>query len=246
MSISSVSGSSAWTKIQQFQTGKSKLQKEDLQQLQQLQQQQSEQTAQTASPFDELLAAFDDIDQDQDGISLDELQSYAAQNGMPEGAKKGPPPGPPPSMAGELGGAQMGGKAPPPPSEMPQSVSKDELMQVQADMESQGMDVPEKLTQMISDFDSLDTDKDGKVSIEEMMAAEQQESESSEESSQPAKLDFLKLIEKLASEDSESTAKTTDESKDMAIQFMRAINQYTNFASYSSQNSGMSLFEADA
>lgn len=246
MSISSVSGNSAWTQIQQFQSGKTKLQKEDLQQLQQ---QTAPDQTQGASPFDELLAAFDEIDTNQDGISIDELQSYAAENGMAEGGRKAPPSGPPPSMMGELGQKppQGGPGGPGGPGGMPESVSKEELMAIQSDMESQGMEVPEKLSELISNFDSLDTDQDGKVSIEEMMAGEEQEAESSETASvESQKLDFLKLIEKYASEDEESATTNTDESKDLAIKFMRAINQYSNFASYSSQNSGSSMFELAA
>lgn len=231
MSISSVSGNSVWTQMQQFKAGKSKLQKEDLQQLQQ---QAGQTQSQGASPFDSLLEAFDEIDKDQNGISIDELKSYASETGMPQGGQgmppKGPPPGPPPSMMGELGAGQR-------PGSMPESVTRDELLEIQSQMESQGMDVPEQLSQMISNFDSLDTDQDGKVSIDEMMAAREKETADQSKSVDEQKLEFLKLIEKYASEDSAaSTSDTADTGKDMAIRFMRAINQYTSFASYSRQS----------
>lgn len=247
MSISSISGNSTWTQIQQFQAGKTKLQKEDLQKMQE-QVAATQTQSQSASPFEALLGAFDEIDKDQDGISIDELKSYASETAGTEGTErrppKGPPPGPPPSMAGELGQSQAMGKS----GGMPESVSKDELLEIQAQMESQGMEVPEKLSDLIAKFDSLDTDQDGKVSIEEMMAGEESESQTSqnsESSVESQKLDFLKLIEKYASEDSADTKATTDNSKDMAIKFMRAINQYSNFASYSKQTDASSMFEAE-
>lgn len=247
MSISSVSGNSLWTQMQQFKSGQIKLQKEDLQQMQQ----QVEQTqTQSASPFGSLLEAFDQIDQNQDGISIDELESYASENGMPEGGDRppqGPPPGPPPSMMGELRSQQSGG-----PGKMQKGVSKDELLDIQSQMENQGMEVPDKLSQLISNFDSLDTDQDGTVSIDEMLAAQETESESaisdSENSLEAQKLDFLELIKKYASENSaESSSESTAETnKEMTIKFMQAINQYTSFASYTKQFDTSSLFEINA
>ncbi|OGK05260.1 MAG: hypothetical protein A2W80_07025 [Candidatus Riflebacteria bacterium GWC2_50_8] len=247
MSVSSVSGNSVWTQMQQFRSGKTNLQKSDLEQMQQQAAQAQNQT-QAASPFDALLEAFDDIDANQDGISIDELKSYASANGIPEGGPEGgsrpagPPPGPPPSMAGELGQHQGG------PGRMPESVTKDELLEIQSQMEAEGMEVPEQLSMMISDFDSLDTNQDGKVSIDEMLAAQEDESSAQATNVETQKQDFLKLIEKYASEysDESTSEESSDASKDLAIKFMRAINQYSSFASYSSQNQASSLFEINA
>ena len=249
MSISSVSGNSVWTQMQQFRSGKVNLQKTDLQAMQQGTTQAKEQT-QSTNPFDTLLAAFDEIDTNQDGISIDELKSYASENGMPEGGPQqggkpaGPPPGPPPSMASELGQSAMGGAG-----GMPESVSKDDLLQIQSDMESEGIEVPEQLSDMISNFESLDTDQDGKVSIDEMMAAQEKEetASTSTDGSESQKLDFLKLIEEYANEYSEESSSdvASDAGNDMAIKFMRAMNQYANFASYSNQGAS-SLFDIEA
>lgn len=246
MSVSGVSGNSMWTQMQQFRSGKTNLQKSDLEQMQQTAPAQSQ--TQAVSPFDVLLEAFDDIDQNQDGISIDELKSYASENGMPEGGSAGggrpagPPSGPPPSMAGELG-PRPGG-----PGGMPEGVTKDELLEIQSQMEAEGMEVPEQISQMITDFDSLDTNQDGKVSIDEMLAAQEDESATSATKVETQKQDFLKLIEKYASEYSAESAsdESSDESKDLAIKFMRAINQYSSFASYSKQDQASSLFEISA
>ncbi len=254
MSVSSVSGNSVWAQMQQFRSGKTNLQKTDLQQMQQqAAQTQSQNQTQSASPFDSLLALFDEIDQNQDGISIDELKSFAAENGMqkggPGGSGKpaGPPPGPPLSMMFELGPTSRGGGG-----EMPESVSKEELLEIQSQMEAEGMEVPKQLSKMIENFESLDSDQDGKVSIDEMMAAQEQESATRTDDASAQKLDLLKLIEQYANEySSESSASSasddsSDASKDMAIKFMRAINQYSSFASYSNQSSASSLFEIDA
>ena len=253
MSVSSISGNSVWTQMQQFKAGKVNLQKSDLEKIQQqaAQEQSQTQSSQSANPFDALLAAFDEIDQDQNGISIDELKSYASENGMtaggpgqggrPEGPPLGPPPGPPPSMMSELGQANGAGGP-------PESVSKDELLEIQSQMEAEGMEVPEQLSQMISNFDSLDTNQDGKVSIEEMMASQETEGTSETDAADGKKLDLLKLIEQYAQEYSAETSSdsSSDVSQDMAIRFMRAMNEYSRFTANSAQNMNSSLFEIDA
>jgi len=235
--------------MQQFQTGKAKLQKADLEQmLQQTTGTQSQSQTQKANPFDSMLSAFDEIDKNQDGISIDELESYASENGMVQGTGRppGPPPGPPPSMMSELGPKQGGA------GKMSESVSKEELLNIKTQMESESMDVPEQLSNMISNFDSLDTNQDGKVSIDEMLAAQEDTSSEKTDTVGAQKLDFLKLIEKYANEysaesTSESTSDTSsDASKDLAIKFMHAMKQYNNFSSYSNQDMTSSLFKLDA
>lgn len=249
MSVSSISGNSVWTQMQQFKAGKVNLQKSDLEKIQQqaAQEQSQTQTSQAANPFDALLAAFDEIDQDQNGISIDELKSYASENGMTAGGPgqggrpEGPPPGPPPSMMSELGQANGAGVP-------PESVSKDELLEIQSQMEAEGMEVPEQLSQMISNFDSLDTNQDGKVSIDEMMASQESTSTSETDAADGKKLDLLKLIEQYAQEYSAETSSDTSSegSQDMAIRFMRAMNEYSRFTANSAQNMNSSLFEIDA
>lgn len=252
MSIGSISGNSIWTQMQQFKSGKVNLQKADLEQMQQQATQAGSQT-QATNPFDSLLAAFDEIDTNQDGISVDELKSYAKENGMAEGGPgrgsrpEGPPPGPPLSMVIELGGSSQEGG----PGGMPESVSKEELLDIQSQMEAEGIEVPEQLSQMIENFDALDTDGDGKISVEEMMAAqktEESEATANAGANESQKLDFLKLIEKYGNELSEETSSksSSDASQDMAIKFMRAINQYSSFASYQGKDMSSSLFETDA
>ena len=249
MSVSSISGNSVWTQMQQFKAGKVNLQKSDLEKIQQQATQEQSQTrsGQSANPFDALLAAFDEIDQDQNGISIDELKSYASENGMTAGGAgkggrpEGPPPGPPPSMMSELGQANGAGGP-------PESVSKDELLEIQSQMEAEGMEVPEQLSQMISNFDSLDTNQDGKVSIDEMMASQESTSTSETDAADGKKLDLLKLIEQYAQEYSAETSSDTSSegSQDMAIRFMRAMNEYSRFTANSAQNMNSSLFEIDA
>lgn len=249
MSVSSISGNSVWTQMQQFKAGKVNLQKSDLEKIQQqaAQEQSQTQSSQSANPFDALLAAFDEIDQDQNGISIDELKSYASENGMTAGGPgqggrpEGPPPGPPPSMMSELGQTQGAGRP-------PESVSKDELLEIQSQMEAEGMEVPEQLSQMISNFDSLDTNQDGKVSIDEMMASQESTSTSETDAADGKKLDLLKLIEQYAQEYSAETSSDTSSegSQDMAIRFMRAMNEYSRFTANSAQNMNSSLFEIDA
>lgn len=249
MSVSSISGNSVWTQMQQFKAGKVNLQKSDLEKIQQqaAQEQSQTQSSQSANPFDALLAAFDEIDQDQNGISIDELKSYASENGMTAGGPgqggrpEGPPPGPPPSMMSELGQANGAGGP-------PESVSKDELLEIQSQMEAEGMEVPEQLSQMISNFDSLDTNQDGKVSIDEMMASQESTSTSETDAADGKKLDLLKLIEQYAQEYSAETSSDTSSegSQDMAIRFMRAMNEYSRFTANSAQNMNSSLFEIDA
>jgi len=245
MSVSGISGNSVWTQIQQFKAGKVNLQKSDLEKIQQqaAQEQSQTQSGQAANPFDTLLAAFDEIDQDQNGISIDELKSYASENGMTAGGpgQGGRPEGPPPSMMSELGQANGAGGS-------PESVSKDELLEIQSQMEAEGMEVPEQLSQMISNFDSLDTNQDGKVSIDEMMASQESSSTSETDVADGKKLDLLKLIEQYAQEYSAETSSdsSSDVSQDMAIRFMRAMNEYSRFTASSAQNMNSSLFEIDA
>ena len=226
MSISSVSVNSMFAQMQQFKSGKTNLQKADLQKMQE---QVGQTQTQGASPFDALLENFDKIDTNQDGISIDELKSFAKENGMPERAQKLPrPSGPPPSMMSELG---------PMAKEKPESVSKEDLLKLQSQLESQGTEVPSQLSQLIANFDSLDTNQDGKVSIEEAMATQKDASKNVKSSTENNTLDFLKLLEKYSNESSASSIpeKTKDDSKDMAIQFMRAMKQYGNFSSYSNR-----------
>jgi len=117
-------------------------------------------------------------------------------------------------------------------------------------MEAEGMEVPEQLSQMISNFDSLDTNQDGKVSIDEMMASQETKGTSETDAADGKKLDLLKLIEQYAQEYSTETSSSSDSSsdagQDMAIRFMRAMNEYSRFTASSAQNMNSSLFEIDA
>jgi len=238
MSLSSVSRSPIWTQLQQFQSGKTKLQKEDLQQLTQ---QTTQNQAQGTSPFDSLLDAFDEIDKNQDGISIDELKSYVAENGMPEGQQNASPSGSPLSIMVELKLQPMGESG-----KKPESISKEQLIEIQDQMESQGIEVPEELSQLISNFDSLDTNQDSKLSTDEMMASSEQKTVSSADSTENKLQELLNQIEKSASKNTEPSSKISNESKDMTIKFMRAINQYANISSLSSQESNMPAFDMAA
>ncbi|MBU1106023.1 MAG: hypothetical protein KKB51_05085 [Candidatus Riflebacteria bacterium] len=241
MGISSVSGSSIWTQMQQFQSGKTNLQKEDLQQLTQQTQQTTPNQSQGTSPLDSLLAAFDKIDKNQDGISIDELKSFIAENGMPGNSQKTPPSGPPPSIMVELKLQPMGGA-----DKKTESISKEQLVEIQNQMESQGIEVPEKLSQMISNFDSLDANQDSKLSADEMMATNEQKTEGSANGLENKLQELLKQIQKYTSDDAQPSSRSASENKDMTIKFMRAINQYTNISSSSSQESNVPAFDMAA
>lgn len=242
MSIGNVSSSSIWPQMQQFSSGKTKLQKADLEVMQQ-ETTQSQSKAQAANPFGALLEMFDEIDQDKDGISIDELKNFVAKNSKAEPEKSM---GVPPSMTLELrfvntanGSGQQTGET--------DGITKDQLLEVKKQMEAQGMKVPSQLNQMISDFATFDANQDGKVGLEELMNAQKETESAKTDDPQANKQQLLETIKKFADSLSKNansvsaSGSTTTEpptaDQDMAIKFMRALKQYSNFSTNVSQDS---------
>jgi hypothetical protein len=96
-----------------------------------------------ASSFLQSLAAdYESVDTNGDGISADELQTYAKSKGLslPQGPGRGAPP----------------------------ALSKDELTKMRDEMAEQDSTSADGLSQVIANFDDADTDQDGAISMEEM------------------------------------------------------------------------------
>lgn len=233
MNISSTCNfNSMRTQMQQFRSGEKNLQKADLEQIQS--QMGSSPTTGAANLFSSALESFDQIDQNKDGISADELKAFTEENGIEIPRK---PSGPPPSMMMELGGAMGGKKGPPPP---PQSMSKDDLLEIQSQMEQQGVEVPDELSSLISSFDTLDTNQDGEISIDELLSSQKssEDIKSTEKDENGDENGIAELLQRFADK-----GKTED---DVSTKFLRAISQYANFSSNTSSNLSSSLFELSA
>lgn len=259
MSIGSVSSYNSFrTQMRQFQTGQKNLQKTDLETIQA---QKSESQSQGVDPFAAILEAFDEIDQNQDGISIDELQSYAEEKGVDVARQR--PMGPPPSMAMELGGARQGRNGPPqgvppqgappsgpPPGEGSSGITMEELTGIQSELEEQGLEVPDELASLISAFNSLDTNQDGEVTLEEMMAAissadsaektdsiaEASETQNSGKSNEET--EEQSLYERLNAVDGRP-----GDGGGMAMRLMHAIAEYSQFSDAGSSTSLSSGFD---
>ena len=173
MSIQSLAGSGMnrgmqrmHQQMQQFKSGQVNIQKSDVQDLQSKLEARG---SPKADKLNALLESFDDIDKNDDGISIDELKSFIAEN-APK-AQKGSeqrPPGPPPGMF--IIGLKPGGMEQAPRQDPSQGgITKEALTELKDTLEKQGIQVPEGLTEMIDAFDSIDADKSGQVNIEELM-----------------------------------------------------------------------------
>lgn len=94
--------------------------------------------------LDKILSNFDQLDANQDGtVGMEELQSGAADLGI------------------ELPEPKHGGKPP--------DLTKDQLSQISEKLKADGKDTA-NLDKLISSFDELDTNQDGKVSIDELQS----------------------------------------------------------------------------
>lgn len=150
------------------------------------------------SVFSQLADNFDSADANGDGsISGDEAKSYLDSEGL---GRNGPPPGPPPT--GDAGG-----------------LTQDELTTMSS---SNSIDAATQsiLSQLAENFDEADTNKDGKVSMEESVAYLNQ----SESSSQTT-----------------STASVDDNR-----QLMNTLTELLKTYGYSSEQQDVSLFTATA
>jgi Ca2+-binding EF-hand superfamily protein len=97
----------------------------------------------------QIQANFDKIDVNGDGISSDELQTYAKANGL--------------KLPGQNSASGMNGGTPP-------VMSKDDLTKMRDEMSANGDSAADGITQLIDNFDSADTDQDGMVSFDEAQA----------------------------------------------------------------------------
>lgn len=100
--------------------------------------------------LDKMISNFDQLDANQDGkVGMDELKAGAEKLGIEL---------PPERPAG------MGG----PPPKMP-DLSKDQLTDIISNLKADGKDTS-NLEKLVTNFDQLDTDQDGTVSMDEIQA----------------------------------------------------------------------------
>lgn len=114
--------------------------------------------------------AFTGLDTDENGaISLDELtsafESMASGGMMAAGAPPPPPPGPPPSQSGE--------------EEDDDGYTVDELTTLASDTSSTDSTLSSLFETLVTNFDSADTNGDGKVTASEAMAYQESSKEES-------------------------------------------------------------------
>lgn len=135
-SIGSSSCDSSWLKA--FRAGSKTLSKDDLTELQSKLQTQG---VNAASVLNNISGNFDTIDTNGNGISFDELKTYAKTQKS---------------------------SLPKPPDGGPKSMSKDELSAMATEMSNSGdTEGAAAITKIVQNFDAADTDKDGEVSAEE-------------------------------------------------------------------------------
>jgi Ca2+-binding EF-hand superfamily protein len=96
------------------------------------------------SNLDKIVASFDQLDTNQDGkVGMEELKAGAAELGI------------------ELPEPRHGGKPP--------DLTKDQLSKISEKLKADGKDTS-NLDKLISSFDQLDTNQDGKVSLDELQS----------------------------------------------------------------------------
>lgn len=106
------------------------------------------------SNLDKTIDHFDQLDRNQDGkLSFEEMRDGAEQYGiqLPKGHPSRP------SVRNDQGGKK------------PTALTVDQFKELKEMMQSDGQDAS-GLDTIIENFDALDTDKDGKISFEEMQA----------------------------------------------------------------------------
>lgn len=137
----------------------------------------------TASSVDDLFAK---LDTDSDGKVTkqefsdtlkkvaDELDNQAMSMRMSGGMQGG-------GMGGGMSG--MGGMPPPPPQDGGSGFTKDELSSQSSEIGSSDSQRSSTITDIVNNFDTADTDGDGKVTLKEAMAYEQSTQDSAASSS---------------------------------------------------------------
>ncbi len=102
--------------------------------------------ASSAEFFKTLSDNYDQVDINGDGISMDEMQSYAKANGL--------------SMPKPPRGEHNG----------PQAMSKDQLIEMLDKIAENGSNDTSALSQIVDNFDAADSNGDGQLSIDEVQA----------------------------------------------------------------------------
>lgn len=140
----------------------------------------------TAASVDDLFAK---LDTDSDGKVTkqefsdtlkkvaDELDNQAMSMRMSGGMQGG-------GMGGGMSG--MGGMPPPPPQDGDSGFTKDELSGQLSEIGSSDSQRSSTITDIVNNFDTADTDGDGKVTLKEAMAYEQSTQNSTASSSAPS------------------------------------------------------------
>jgi Ca2+-binding EF-hand superfamily protein len=134
------------SRFQQFEQGEANLSKEDLTQIQS--QSKSAKSSKT-DPLQTLISNFDKIDLDGNGMSLEELQTYAASNDLNLAATGKP--------------AHRPGGRPPEPKDL----SEDDLNQMISEITLKNGQAPTELQAMLDSFSTVDVDQDGMISSDE-------------------------------------------------------------------------------
>jgi len=205
MSIGGISSSDVGSlrdRFQQFQSGQTKLQKEDLVELKD---KLASANDPAASGVDSLMKAFDKIDTNSDGMSVEELDAYSkatgsqatAGNSTPaarsitinisplalggnEEAGAGRPRGP--GGPGGAGGPPPAGGSPPANQDVQEALSAQSeqessgittglLVNIKVQLHNSGQQIPSEASDAATALSNLDTDQDGKISVEELMNA---------------------------------------------------------------------------
>ncbi|HEY9070265.1 MAG TPA: EF-hand domain-containing protein [Candidatus Ozemobacteraceae bacterium] len=221
MSISGIQSSgidSLRDRFQQFQAGRTNLQKTDLAELKD---RLAAKGDPAASGVDSLIQAFDKIDANRDGISADELESFAGSGNSAGGAKSGAAPaksitinisplvldgGAGESAATGTGGSgvQSAGSGAGTPAaqngeegKASSGVTMGLLVNIKVQMQNSGQQVPSEISDAISSFGSLDQDQDGKISLDELMSAfGKKDAEAGSDKASVDGVDLKKLLEK--------------------------------------------------
>lgn len=199
MSISGIGSSNLSflsQQMQNFKTGKSNIQKEEIEQVQS---QMGDVQSPISDMFSSLLESFDEVDANGDGLSFEELTEFAKTQGSEGSDRQKRPQG-----AGGPSGKE--------------GVSLTESEDVQSETASSGPPSPPASEDTTSTFDSLDTNQDGKVSMSEIMANIQQEREAFDAQSASSEVNVSDIFNKFL-EDNGQENKTNNLFKNLISQY---------------------------
>ena len=223
MSIGSISGSSyesMRSQMEAFRSGKTRIQKADLEEIKSAGASQNASAGKAAGGIAELIEKFSEIDTDGDGLSTEELQK-AIEDGTitaPEGGPGGPPPGGPPPGGGK--GPPPGGMKGPPPGGRGGGGKVDEEENGVAQSDLLAYDLfAEYKKQLESQNEAL------------LAAAEEASASGTTSASQTQEVDLVSLLNQSADTESE-----TESSADQAKNLMNLLTRQL-FKAYNQQSS---------